>query len=140
MSVSLEQIIEILTRMQAAGVVSLTASGPGWSLQLRLPEEMRSSTPTSTATPQMSIAMSPSVGMLIRQHPLQREPATSRGQVVAHDEILAFVAAGLLYRPVTAPVAGQVVDCLVEHGELVEFGTPLFRIAPALHQGDGHAD
>ena len=134
MTVSSDQIAEILDRMKRGGVAGLEASGPGWSLQLgRLGEPPVQAQQTTPVT-------SPCVGTVIRQHPLADRPMTVDGQFVAAGDVLAIVAAGLLYRAVIAPVAGQVVHCHVEQRRLVEYGTPLFQIAPALNQGDEHAN
>lgn len=128
MSVPADYIAEILDRMQAAQIVGVEASGPDWSLRLG---QLQGTLSAREPLPDATIVFSPAVGRFLRQHALQNAPMAVDGQTVAAGDILAIVATGPLFRPVTAPVAGEVLACLAEQDQFVEFGTPLFQIVPA---------
>ena len=51
--------------------------------------------------------------------------------MVKKGQVLCIVEAMKLMNEIEAEVAGKVVEVLVENGQPVEFGQPLFRIEPA---------
>lgn len=64
--------------------------------------------------------------------PKPGEPPFVRvGDVVGPDTVLCIVEVMKLMNSVTAGVAGTVVEVSATDGQLVELGTPLFRIRPA---------
>jgi hypothetical protein len=68
---------------------------------------------------------SPAVGcLLLRDAP----DAAARYE---KDEVIAFVAVGLIRQPVTAPAPGAIGSLLAEPGALVDVGRPLFTFIPA---------
>jgi acetyl-CoA carboxylase biotin carboxyl carrier protein len=53
------------------------------------------------------------------------------GSVVKKGQVLCIVEAMKLMNEIEAEMAGRVAEILVENGQPVEFGQPLFRIEPA---------
>ncbi|MEC0303965.1 acetyl-CoA carboxylase biotin carboxyl carrier protein [Terribacillus saccharophilus] len=52
----------------------------------------------------------------------------SVGERVDKDTVVCIVEAMKLFNEITADVSGEIVEVLVENGELVEYGQPLFRV------------
>ena len=52
------------------------------------------------------------------------------GQHVRKGQTLCIVEAMKLMNEIESEVAGKVAECLVQNGQAVEFGQPLFRIEP----------
>ncbi|MFP7493675.1 acetyl-CoA carboxylase biotin carboxyl carrier protein [Terribacillus saccharophilus] len=52
----------------------------------------------------------------------------SVGDRVDKDTVVCIVEAMKLFNEITADVSGEIVEVLVENGELVEYGQPLFRV------------
>jgi acetyl-CoA carboxylase biotin carboxyl carrier protein len=92
---------------------------------------------TSPATvpapdPQLNghLISSPSVGVFWRAPEPGAPPFVEQGAEVQTGQALCIVEIMKLMQQVTADVAGVVTAIHTENGEQVEFGTPLFSIAP----------
>lgn len=71
---------------------------------------------------------SPTVGTFYSS-PTPDEPAfVSVGTVVKPDTIVCIIEAMKVFNQIPAEKAGRIVEVLVENGDAVEFGQPLFRI------------
>ncbi|MCW3027860.1 MAG: acetyl-CoA carboxylase biotin carboxyl carrier protein subunit [Solirubrobacterales bacterium] len=73
---------------------------------------------------------SPSVGVFWRAPEPGAPPFVEQGAEVQPGQALCIVEIMKLMQQVTADVAGVVTTIHTENGEQVEFGTPLFSIAP----------
>jgi len=71
---------------------------------------------------------SPMVGTFYRAQSPDAEPFVDRGTRVTEDSILCIVEAMKVMNEIKAEVRGEIVEVLVENGEPVEFGQPLFLI------------
>jgi acetyl-CoA carboxylase biotin carboxyl carrier protein len=71
---------------------------------------------------------SPFVGTFYRAPSPQAAPYVQEGQLVRKGETLCIIEAMKLMNPIEAEFSGKVVAILVENGQPVEFGQPLFRI------------
>lgn len=71
---------------------------------------------------------SPMVGTLYNSPSPETDPYVSVGSNVKKDTIVCIVEAMKLFNEIEAEVSGEVVEVLVENGELVEYGQPLFRV------------
>ena len=74
---------------------------------------------------------SPMVGVFYSAPAPGESAFVKPGDDVAEDQTLCIVEAMKLMNEVTAKYAGVIVKCLVENGEPVEFGQPLFAVRPA---------
>jgi acetyl/propionyl-CoA carboxylase alpha subunit len=61
-------------------------------------------------------------------HPAREKPFARAGDNVRSGDILALVRTGPVYAPIIAPRDGRVEQILAAAGDLVGFGSPLFRI------------
>ncbi|HLR66419.1 acetyl-CoA carboxylase biotin carboxyl carrier protein [Virgibacillus alimentarius] len=72
--------------------------------------------------------VSPMVGTLYSAPSPEREAYVTVGSKVEKDSIVCIVEAMKLFNEIEAEVKGEIVEILVEDGELVEYGQPLFRV------------
>jgi acetyl-CoA carboxylase biotin carboxyl carrier protein len=54
-----------------------------------------------------------------------------KGDKVQADTVVCIVEAMKLFNEIEADVSGEIVEVLVDNGELVEYGQPLFLVKPA---------
>lgn len=71
---------------------------------------------------------SPMVGTLYNASSPENDPYVNVGSKVSKDTIVCIVEAMKLFNEIEAEVSGEIVEILVENGELVEYGQPLFRV------------
>lgn len=71
---------------------------------------------------------SPMVGTLYSAPSPESEPYVKVGSKVTEDSIVCIVEAMKLFNEIEGEVSGEIVEILVEDGELVEYGQPLFRV------------
>ncbi|MBT2214418.1 acetyl-CoA carboxylase biotin carboxyl carrier protein [Virgibacillus dakarensis] len=71
---------------------------------------------------------SPMVGTLYTASSPEADPYVQKGSAVQKDTVVCIVEAMKLFNEIEAEVNGEIVEILVEDGELVEYGQPLFRV------------
>jgi len=71
---------------------------------------------------------SPMVGTFYRAPSPEAEPFVSPGTVVAVDQVLCIIEAMKVMNEIKSEIEGEIVSVLVENGESVEFGQPLFAV------------
>lgn len=74
--------------------------------------------------------VSPMVGTFYRAPAPDAEPYVQKGDVVQQSTVVCIVEAMKLMNEIEAEVNGEIVDTLVENGQLVEYGQPLFLVKP----------
>jgi acetyl-CoA carboxylase biotin carboxyl carrier protein len=74
------------------------------------------------------IFKSPMVGTFYRSASPDAEPFVDVGTKVTEESVLCIVEAMKVMNEIKAEMRGEVVDVLVENGEPVEFGQPLFHL------------
>lgn len=72
----------------------------------------------------------PMVGTFYRAPSPGADPYVQEGDVVKEGQILCIIEAMKLMNEIEARVAGRVVKILVENGQPVEYGQPLFLLQP----------
>lgn len=72
--------------------------------------------------------VSPMVGTLYRAASPESDPYVQVGSKVEQDTVVCIVEAMKLFNEIEAEVSGEIVEILVEDGQLVEYGQPLFRV------------
>ncbi len=73
--------------------------------------------------------VSPMVGTFYAAPSPERENFVSIGSKVDKSSVVCIVEAMKLFNEIEAEVEGEIVEILVENGELVEYGQPLFRVS-----------
>ena len=74
---------------------------------------------------------SPMVGTFYRAPSPESPPYVTEGDKANADTILCIIEAMKVMNEIRAEVSGEIVETLVENGEAVEFGQPLFLIRRA---------
>lgn len=83
---------------------------------------------TAEAAPAGHVVKSPMVGSFYRSSSPESSPFVEVGQAVAVGDTLCLIEAMKLMNEIEADVAGVVKAVLVENGQPVEYGQPLFII------------
>jgi acetyl-CoA carboxylase biotin carboxyl carrier protein len=85
----------------------------------------------SDVAPEALLTMeAPMVGTFYRASSPTAEPFAREGDVVKEGQVLCIIEAMKLMNEIEAKAAGRVVKILVENGQPVEYGQPLFLIDP----------
>jgi len=71
---------------------------------------------------------SPMVGTFYRTANPDAEPYVSVGARIGEESVVCIIEAMKVMNEIRAECAGEIVDILVENGEPVEFGQPLFLV------------
>ncbi|MEW9674569.1 acetyl-CoA carboxylase biotin carboxyl carrier protein [Lentibacillus sp. L22] len=71
---------------------------------------------------------SPMVGTLYSSSSPEADPYVQKGSTVQKDTVVCIIEAMKLFNEIEAEVNGEIVEILVDDGELVEYGQPLFRV------------
>ena len=83
---------------------------------------------SSGLAPNQKQVVSPFVGTFYRSPSPTAEPYSREGQTVKRGDVLCIIEAMKLMNEIEAEFAGKIVSILVENGQPVEFGEPLFVI------------
>jgi len=73
---------------------------------------------------------SPMVGTFYRASAPDSEPYSEVGDTVEADDVVCIIEAMKVMNEIKAEIAGEVVEILVENGDVIEYGQPLFKIKP----------
>ena len=71
---------------------------------------------------------SPMVGTFYRAASPEAEPFARSGTRIAPDQTLCIIEAMKVMNEIKAEISGEILETLVENGEPVEFGQPLFLV------------
>ena len=78
-----------------------------------------------------NLVTSPLVGTFYAAPSQDSQPFVKKGDTVKKGQVLAIVEAMKLMNEIESEFEGIVAEVLVENGQAVEYGTPLFRIEEA---------
>ena len=81
-----------------------------------------------TADVELHKITSPMVGTFYESSSPEEDPYIKVGDKVKKDSIVCIVEAMKLFNEIEAEVSGEIVEVLVENGQLVEYGQPLFLV------------
>jgi acetyl-CoA carboxylase biotin carboxyl carrier protein len=102
-----------------------------------LPPPQQAQTPAATATapaapaaPKGVVIESPMVGTFYSSSSPESPPYVNVGSTVRPDSTVCIIEAMKVFTDIPAGVAGTIAEILVKSGQTVEFGQPLFRLAP----------
>ena len=111
--------------------VTQGASVPAAPLAAAPPSAAAESAPPAGPPPGTEPFLSPMVGTFYRGSSPDAEPFAAVGKTVKPDSVLCIIEAMKVMNEVKAERSGVIVEVLVENGEPVEFGQPLFLIKKA---------
>ncbi|CRK82978.1 acetyl-CoA carboxylase biotin carboxyl carrier protein [Neobacillus massiliamazoniensis] len=86
------------------------------------------STPKMDLNENLSKIVSPMVGTFYRAPGMDAAPFVKIGEKVEKSTVVCILEAMKLFNEIEAEMDGEIVDILVENGQLVEYGQPLFLI------------
>ncbi len=84
--------------------------------------------PAPADDPSLHRITSPMVGTFYRAPSPDAPPFVNIGDRVTEKTVVCILEAMKLMNPLEAEIKGEIVDILVENGQLVEFGQPLFLV------------
>ena len=85
----------------------------------------------SAAAPTGITINAPTVGTFYSAASPEDAPFVTVGTVVKPDTVICMIEAMKVFNQILAEKSGRIVEILVENGDAVGFGQPLFRIEPA---------
>lgn len=88
------------------------------------------SAPAAEDTSHLHKIESPMVGTFYRAPSPDADPYVDKGDKVTETTVVCIVEAMKLMNEIEAEVKGEIVEVLVENGQLVEYGQPLFLVKP----------
>lgn len=70
----------------------------------------------------------PMVGTFYKSPSPEADPYVKVGDKVKNDSIVCILEAMKLFNEIQSEVSGEIIEILVEDGQLVEYGQPLFKV------------
>ncbi|MCM8798636.1 MAG: acetyl-CoA carboxylase biotin carboxyl carrier protein [Candidatus Omnitrophica bacterium] len=148
----IKEIKELIALMETHNLVEIEIEKEGKKIRLRkepsvtgkqeVPREIlpRVSSGESTATaPQSAVTSgqshtvqikSPMIGTFYRAPHPEAPPFVEIGEVVEPGKVLCIIEAMKLMNEIKAEIKGKIIEVLVNNGDPVEFGQPLFLLEP----------
>jgi acetyl-CoA carboxylase biotin carboxyl carrier protein len=93
--------------------------------------EAPAATASAPAAPSGVTINAPTVGTYYSAASPEDAPFVTVGTVVKPDTVICMIEAMKVFNQILAEKSGRIVEILVENGDAVGFGQPLFRIEPA---------
>jgi acetyl-CoA carboxylase biotin carboxyl carrier protein len=109
---------------QYAAPASMPLAAPGQAAEAAAPAAA-----AAPAVPQGHVVTSPMVGTFYRAPSPGADPFVQVGDTVKEGQTICIIEAMKLLNEIESDVAGVVKEILVENGQAVEYGQPLFVIA-----------
>jgi len=147
----LDKIKEILALMNENDLAEVEIEEEGKKIRLRKtevkvapvvavrpPEQAPAQSPQAPERPKDCTEIpSPMVGTFYRAGSPDADPYVKIGDVVEPETIICIIEAMKVMNEVKAEMQGEIVDILVENGDVIEFGQPLFLIRPTKPEAEG---
>jgi acetyl-CoA carboxylase biotin carboxyl carrier protein len=124
----------IIRRSPAVMPAAYTAPAPSVAV-VAAPSQAAAPVPAAAAAPAKpaesgQVVTSPFVGTFYRSPSPDQPSFAEVGSVVKKGQALCIIEAMKLMNEIESEFSGKVVEILVQNGQPVEFGQPLFRIQP----------
>ena len=126
----LEELRKLCQLMREEGLSELTLEEEGRRITLRRPLGRAPSSSPEPAREEEELVRSPVVGTFWRRPAPGEAPFVEVGDRVEPGQVLCIVEAMKVMNEVQADRAGVIQEVLVEEGQPVEYGQPLFRLRP----------
>lgn len=115
--------VRIKLRKGSGDPVTVVSSAPAPAAATPAPAE-----PAAASAEQAVTIKSPMVGTFYAASSPESPPFVKPGDHVSEDTVVCIVEAMKVFNEIPAEMSGKIVAKLVEDGEPVEFGQPLFKI------------
>lgn len=141
---NLEYIDQLIEKMDKASLTELSYKDkdidislkrePQITTQVAQPVSNTEVTPVekeainNTEVPEGKTIKAPMVGTFYQSPSPEADPYIQVGDKVENDSIVCILEAMKLFNEIEAEVSGEIVEILVEDGEMVEYNQPLFRV------------
>ncbi len=116
----------LYVRLAAGGVVQTSTPGAPRAASSAAPQKLETNTETTDGN--VSYITSPFVGTFYRAPNPEAAPFVDEGTKIKKGQVLCIVEAMKLMNEIEAEVDGVITQILVESGQPVEYGEPLFKI------------
>ncbi|WP_342386978.1 acetyl-CoA carboxylase biotin carboxyl carrier protein [Salinicoccus bachuensis] len=141
----LEYIDELISKMEKASLTELSYKDGEVDIKLKrdsMNEQRNTGAPVSAAPQQPQPAQStepapqeegkvikaPMVGTFYKASSPEAEAYVKVGDKVDNSTVVCILEAMKLFNEIQAEISGEIVEILVEDGEMVEYDQPLFRV------------
>ena len=91
---------------------------------------LQSVVPAAAVAPVGITINAPTVGTFYSATSPEDPPFVAVGSIVKPDSVICMIEAMKVFNQIQAEKAGKIIEILVENGDAVGFGQPLFRIEP----------
>ena len=137
-----EQILQLIDKIDAAGVSSFEYENNGQKMSVKWDRDKKETVYSAAPVPEKAAVLekeaengnlvtSPLVGTFYAAPSQDSQPFVKKGDTVKKGQVLAIVEAMKLMNEIESEFEGIVAEVLVENGQAVEYGPPLFRIEEA---------
>ncbi|QKS59996.1 acetyl-CoA carboxylase biotin carboxyl carrier protein [Paenibacillus barcinonensis] len=116
--------------VQAAAIQPQVIAAPQQQVQPAATAVVNEPAPQADTTSHLHKIVSPMVGTFYRASSPEAGPFVSVGDKVVEKTTVCIIEAMKLMNELDADIKGQIVEVLVENGQLVEYGQPLFLVKP----------
>lgn len=142
MTMKIDEIRELANILKETGLCSIEVEDGDFAVSLKMPTASAPATAvpvapaaltTASAAPAADAATgrmipSPMVGMFYTSPGPDSPSFISVGDTIKKGDVLCIIEAMKLMNEITAEEGGVIDEILVENGQVVEFGQPLFRL------------
>lgn len=132
-----QALTETVPPSSAAGSVSNPGAGAGGAAAAPVPAPAapptavsQAATPSPAGSSRLIQITAPMVGTFYRSPSPDAEPYVQPGEEINVGQPLCIIEAMKLMNEIESEVAGRIVAVLVENGQPVEYGQPLFTVEP----------
>lgn len=124
-----KEVIELIDKVTHSGIRSFQCEIDNVKLNIECDEEIKERPVViEQKKPEGKIIKSPLVGTFYAAPTEDAKPFVNVGDEIQKGQVLAIVEAMKLMNEIESDFNGKLVEILVENGENVEYGQPLFRI------------
>ncbi|MBI3031084.1 MAG: acetyl-CoA carboxylase biotin carboxyl carrier protein [Candidatus Rokubacteria bacterium] len=133
----LDEVRQLIDLALARGLSELEVSRGGTRIRIRR-EVAHAAAPVAPTSPEQAERAgahlvhveAPMVGTFYRAPSPSADPYVREGDVIKEGQVLCIIEAMKLMNEIESKVAGRISKILVENGQPVEYGQPLFLIEP----------
>ncbi|WP_278925553.1 acetyl-CoA carboxylase biotin carboxyl carrier protein [Staphylococcus auricularis] len=122
-----EKETEIITPQVSGQVAQAQAPQAEAPTQSPAPEA-QSNTSESEASDDLQTINAPMVGTFYKSPSPEESAYVQVGDTVSKDSTVCILEAMKLFNEIQAEVSGEITEILVEDGQMVEYGQPLFKV------------